>query len=141
MKDNKSKSGANISFSFKKEERLCSKKQFDLLFSEGISFLTYPIKVLLVDTSFTGNCPVKAAFAVSKKNFKKAVARNRIKRKMREAYRLNKHFIYSKLEGRQIALAFIFIAKDDLPYQQIEKAMKKGVQIIPGKLPAAEKKG
>jgi len=120
-------------FTFKKEERLCSEKLFEKLFTEGHSFLVFPLKVVFIKTEYSGNYPVKAAFAVSKRSFKKAVHRNRIKRKMREAYRLNKHQLYQSVDGQKMALVFIFIAKEDLNYSVIENAIKKSIKIIPGK--------
>lgn len=123
-----------ISFSFKKEERLTSKKQFEKLFAGGDSFLVYPLKIVFIEIEVSGNYPVKAAFAVSKKNFKKAVDRNTLKRKMREAYRINKHLLYADLQNKHIALAFIYIAKDELPYNQIANAVEKGIKLLPKKL-------
>ena len=70
--------------------------------------------------------PVQFTVSVAKKNFKSAVARNRIKRKVREAWRLNKHWLYKKLEKTEGQFAFmvIYTGKEDLPYEEIEKAMK-----------------
>ncbi len=82
------------SFSFKKEERLCSKKIIDKLFSEGESFLVFPLKFVFLKTSLPSKFPVQTGFSVGKRTFKKAVQRNLIKRKMRETYRLNKHNFY-----------------------------------------------
>ena len=77
-------------YTFKKEERLCNKKLIDELFHNGSSFLCYPFKVswLLVDEP--AQFPAQVLFSVSKKRYKRAVDRNLIKRRMREAYRLHK---------------------------------------------------
>jgi len=114
-------------FSFKKEERLCSKKIIDKLFSEGDSFLSFPLKVVFMQTSLSVKYPVQAAFTVGKRNFKSAVQRNLIKRKIREAYRLNKFQLYNVLEDKQVAIFFIFIGKTIPEYKQVETAMKKGI--------------
>lgn len=114
-------------FSFKKEERLCSKKIIDKLFSEGNSFLSFPLKVVFMQTSFSVKHPVQAAFTVGKRNFKSAVQRNLIKRKIREAYRLNKFQLYHVLEDKQVAIFFIFIGKTIPEYKLVETAMKKGI--------------
>ena len=81
------------SFTFKKAERLCSKKTIEKLFAEGKSFLSFPLKVVVLEMPDSGEYKAQAAFTVSKKIFKKAVKRNLVKRKMREAYRLNKHIL------------------------------------------------
>lgn len=121
-------------FYFKKEERLCSKKQFDKLFADGNSFLVYPLKVVFAEVDYAGNIPAKAAFAVSKKLFKRAVKRNYLKRRMREAYRLNKHILYSRCSNKKVAVIFIYVAKEMLDYHQIEKAMKKGIEKLSSRL-------
>ncbi|MEN8115775.1 MAG: ribonuclease P protein component [Bacteroidota bacterium] len=121
-------------FTFKKEERLCSKKVIDKLFAEGESFLSFPIKISFIKTTLPSNSPVQAAFSVSKKNFKKAVHRNRIKRLMREAYRLNKNKIYEQTGVEQVAIFFIFIGKELPDYTSIEKGIKKGIKKLIKKL-------
>jgi len=121
---------STISYTFRKEERLCSKKVIDRLFLEGKSFLVFPIKVVFLETQLNSDFPAQAGFSVTKKIFKHAVSRNRIKRMMREAYRLNKHELYQKIETRQLAVFFIFIGKEITDYKTIERAMKKSIQRI-----------
>ncbi len=115
-------------FSFKKEERLTSKKAIDKLFSEGNSFLSFPLKVIFSETSLPSKYPAQAAFSVGKRNFKLAVHRNLIKRKMRETYRLNKFQLYNALIDKQMAVFFIYIGKEIPNYEQINTAMKKGIK-------------
>ena len=121
-------------FTLKKEERLCSQIIIGNLFSDGESFLSYPLKIVLLKTTLP--VPVQSAFSVSKRNFKKAVHRNLIKRRMREAFRLNKNDFYEKLkeENCQLALMFIFIGKEISGYQEIEKGMKSALRKILKKL-------
>lgn len=125
---------SKVKHTFKKEERLCSKKVIDKLFTEGQTFLAYPLKIVFLPLELQLNFPVQAGFTVSKKNFKRAVKRNRLKRLMREAYRLNKNELYLHLKGQQIAVFFIYIGKDISTFEAIEKATKKAFQLILKKL-------
>lgn len=128
------KENVNQSFTFKKEERLCSKKQFDRLFAEGTSFLVYPLKIVFVETEIDGKYPVKAAFSVSKRLFKRAVKRNLLKRRMREAYRLNKPGFYLRCGDKKLAVIFIYVGREILSYQKIEQSMKKALDKTADKL-------
>ena len=112
-------------FTLKKEERLCSQKIIGEMFTSGESFLSYPIKVVFQKTELPGSFAVQAAFTVSKRNFKRAVKRNLLKRRMREAYRLNKPDFYLEIAEKelQIAIMFVYIGKDIIEYPAIEKAM------------------
>ena len=95
------------------------------MFTSGESFLSYPLKVVFQKTDATQANPVQAAFTVSKRNFKRAVKRNLLKRRMREAFRLNKSGLYDELAAKQlhIAVMFVFIGKDMIEFSIIEKAM------------------
>jgi ribonuclease P protein component len=115
-------------YTFKKEERLCNKKLIDKLFHNGSSFLCYPFKAswLLVDE--TAEIPVQVLFSVSKKRYKRAVDRNLIKRRAREAYRLNKQqHLYDMLNqaGKKIIFSLGYIGKQIEPYPLMEKKMLK----------------
>ncbi|QIA09851.1 ribonuclease P protein component [Draconibacterium halophilum] len=125
--ETKEKIESPVSYSFKKEERLCSKKVIDKLFTEGESFLSFPLKVVYKVSELPKPVPTQAGFSVSKKIFKRAVKRNRIKRLMREAYRLNKQMLPTLAENQQMAVFFIFIGKELPTFVQVEKAMKKAL--------------
>lgn len=112
---------------FKKEERLCSKKLIEELFHNGSSFLLYPFRVVWLEHSFPANVPVQVVINVPKRRFKKAVDRNLIKRRIREAYRLNKSAeLYSFIEGApaQLLLGIHYVGKDIAEYEFIEKKLK-----------------
>jgi len=115
-------------YTFKKEERLCNKKLIDRLFHNGSSFLCYPFKAswLVVDEPL--QFPAQILFSVSKRRYKHAVDRNLIKRRMREAYRLNKQqYLYNTLTGsnKSIVLSVGFIGKEIVEYNFAEKKMLK----------------
>jgi ribonuclease P protein component len=114
-------------FTFKKQERLCSKKVIEKLFSEGESFLSYPLKIIYLHTALPVNGNVQVGFSVSKRNFKKAVQRNLIKRRMRETYRLNQYLLTESGNGNSLAIFFIYIGKEIFDYKTIEQAMKKAL--------------
>lgn len=101
-----------------------------MMFNQGRSFFGFPFKIVYshVDEKAPGfdDYPVKVLFAVSKRQFKKAVHRNRIKRLMREGYRKNKSTLYDFLIENKlnITLAFIYTSKETMPYQEMEKKIK-----------------
>ena len=102
------------------------------MFTSGESFLSYPLKVVFRQTDSSQAYPVQAAFTVSKRNFKRAVKRNLLKRRMREAYRMNKPGFYDELAAKElhIAVMFVFIGKDLVEYQTVEKAMISALKKI-----------
>jgi len=120
----------NIDFSFSKGERLCNKKLFDKLFARGTTFSSYPLKIIFAETGHTSNYPVQVAFSVSRKLFRKAVIRNLIKRRMREAYRLNKHILYRLIGDKKLVLIIIYIEKEIMEYPYIENSMKRAINIL-----------
>ena len=115
------------SFSFPKSERLYRKKDIQELFDKGSSFYLYPFRVIVqkLDPQNTN----QVLFSVSKKNFKNAVDRNLIKRRMREAYRLNKA-ILPAASGWQ--MAYIYTAKDILEFAKIQDKMVAAFKRIIG---------
>nr|WKN39064.1 ribonuclease P protein component [Tunicatimonas sp. TK19036] len=111
---------------FPKREKLTHKKQIDTLFREGKSRVLYPIRFIYLPV--TGQVCHQALFTVPKRNYKKAVDRNRIKRQMREAYRLHKHLIpYNPSNNVHFLLGYIYIGKQKAAYQQIETKIKESL--------------
>ncbi len=115
-------------YTFKKSERLKSQKVITRIFNrEGKSFSVFPIRVIWLETPIDSVFPAQATFSVSKKKFKKAVDRNRIKRLMREAYRLNKSKFYESLiaQEKHGAIMFIYLANEILDFETLESKMKQ----------------
>ena len=115
-------------YSFPKEERLCNKRLIDELFHNGSSFLCYPFKVSWMTVSQPQKFPAQVLFSVPKKRFKSAVDRNLLKRRMREAYRLNKEqYLYSSLVtiDKQIVFSVGYIGKEIADSDLIHKKMLK----------------
>ena len=100
-------------FTLKKIERLKSRKSIEQIFSAGNNFFIYPFKVHYTISS-PGKDILQMGVAVSTRNFKKAVDRNRIKRLIREAYRLQKNTLQQKLVSKQkgMQLFFVYVGKE-----------------------------
>jgi ribonuclease P protein component len=103
-----------------KNERLKSRKQIELLFSEGKKFVVAPFRIFYLFR----DSPLSLQFGVgvSSKNFKKAVDRNRIKRLTKEAYRLQKNDLKEKVKstGKQLDLFFIYTSKEMPDYTLVK---------------------
>ena len=115
---------------FKKEERLTNKKTFELLFEKGKSFAVFPFRIVWTEPTEQNAFPVKLGISVPKKSFAKAIQRNRIKRRIREAYRKNKHCLYEVLEKKNLSTAvmLIYTSKEEQVYRQIENKMILSLQ-------------
>ncbi len=105
-----------------KEERLTKEKAIQELFNRGSSFYLYPFKVFFMPNPDPDYAFHQVLVSVSKKNFKRAVDRNLIKRRMREAYRLNKALIPAQ---NKLILAYIYSAKEILPSVQMHDRLVK----------------
>ena len=113
-----------MKFTFNKKETLKSKKLIDLLFTEGKSVSAFPLRLVYIPTSFEDDIPVKTGVSVSKRNFKTAVDRNRIKRLLREVYRLNKTHYFNNMTT-QYAFMILYIGKEKPTFTQVETIMKR----------------
>jgi ribonuclease P protein component len=112
------------SYSFSKREKLCSQKTIDRLFKEGSSVKSYPLRAVFLEVD-KAEAPVQVLISVPKKRVRKAHDRNRVKRLIREAYRLNKGQLTDKVveEGKQLALAFIYLSDRVVEFHEIRQSM------------------
>jgi len=107
---------------FSKKEKLKSKKQIEALFKQGNTITVYPLKLIYKPTAFRDDSTLKTAVSVSKRLHKKAVKRNRIKRLLREAYRLNKPMDFNKNETTY-ALMILYLSKDEPTFELLQRKM------------------
>ena len=112
-----------MEFSFSKNEKLKSKKLIEQLFVEGKSINHFPLKLIYLKTVFEDSSTIKTGVIAPKKNFKKATDRNRIKRLLREAYRLNKPLLFNNIEG-SFAFMILYLGKEMPNYKLVEEKMK-----------------
>ena len=112
-----------MSFTFPKQEKLKSKKLIEKLFAKGNSVSNFPIKLVYLKTSLPEEVKAQATVAVPKKKFKNAVDRNRVKRLLRESYRLNKSIIFNNIEDNY-AFVFLYLDRDFPQFQPLEKSME-----------------
>lgn len=126
-------------FSYSKEEKLKSRTQLEAIFASGKSFSVFPVKVFFIETDAPQKASVKAGVGVSAKYFKKAVQRNRIKRLLREAYRLEKKQLSEQLteQQKQIAVFFLYIDKEMPAFEVVKEKMKDCLAKLQTKLKAA----
>lgn len=113
-------------YTFRKEERLCSRKHLDLLFKNGSSFLLYPFRVSYLFIDETAVVQAQVVINVPKKRYKRAVDRNLLKRRIREAYRLNKQeeFYNQLLTDKGLLLFSIqFVGKKKYEFTFIQKKL------------------
>ena len=117
-------------------EKLKSKKLLDELFASGKKLNEYPIKLVYKQLNFEDDILIKTGVSAPKRNFKKAVDRNRIKRLLREGYRLNKYIIHDKLDKKYICM-FLYLGKKMPSFNEFNDKMIK----LLNKLVEKENKG
>ena len=117
-------------FSLNKNEKLKSRKQLDELFAQGKSFLVFPVKTIFHLTDAIEKPVVKMGVGVSKKYFKLAVKRNRVKRLLRETYRINKLPLidFANEQKKNISVFFLYIDKEMIEYKVLNEKMKKIIE-------------
>jgi ribonuclease P protein component len=114
-------------FGFGEKEKLKSRKKIDELFAKGKSFTVSPIRVSYQFILSTDETVLQAGVTVGKKYFKKAVDRNRIKRLLREAYRLQKNELKETMKQKSLKgyVFFMYTDKEIASFTVIKEAMNK----------------
>ncbi len=122
-----------------KRERMVSRKLIETLFGGGssMSMAAFPLRAVYMRKAYTeaGEAPVQVLVSVSKKRFKHAVDRNRVKRQIREAYRKHKQLLYDALPATdQLLIAFIWLSEQHCPTQVVDKRVGSLIQRVSEKL-------
>ena len=112
---------------FPKKEKLKSKKLIERLFKEGKHVSCFPLKLIFLEITSPIDVRFKTGVAVPKKNFKSAVKRNRIKRLLRESYRLNKQIVFNNSKGN-FAFLILYLGKEMPIYLEVERGMRLVLQ-------------
>ena len=113
-----------MSFKYSKKDKLKSQKVIETLFSEGESITVFPLRLVYLKTDFEDESTLKTGVSVSKRNFKNAVDRNRIKRLLRETFRLNKSAYFNNICD-SYALMILYISKSGTDFESVDKKMKQ----------------
>ena len=108
-----------------KNERLCSRKEIEKLFAGGTAVNAYPLKLIFIPREELREECCKAMFVVPKRNFRRAHDRNRLRRRMKEAYRLNKERLYQHLMAQEkaVSIAILYTSRKEEKYAQIFQAI------------------
>ena len=127
-------------FFHRKSNRLSSEKEIEKLFAEGKSHFIYPIK-LVYARSESKDTDYKLLVSVSKRNVKKAVLRNIIKRRLKEAFRLNSEILRKSVTEKDISinLAFIYVSSKLISYKEIEDLVTKQILYLNNSINRPEK--
>jgi len=119
-------------YTLSKTERLSWKRYIDLLFANGQSFIAFPLRVIFLPTDEPLPAPCSMMVSVPKKKFKRAVKRNRIKRQIREVFRLQKPELITHLgeNNKHLLIAFLYLDNELHTFPEMEKAMSKAMRIL-----------
>ena len=119
-------------YTFKKPERISFQREIDRLFKQGEAFISYPLRIVYLEQKPFSGATVSVLISVPKKKIKHAVKRNRIKRLIREAYRLNKSSLIRHCLEKEsgLLIAFLFIGNELCRRGEMEPAIRKALGIL-----------
>ena len=123
-------------YSYNKTEKLKSRKALNALFSRGKTFSVFPLKLFYMPMESVTEQAIQAGVGVSARHFKKAVDRNRIKRLLRECYRLNKLSLHATIKAneKKIAVFFLYIGKELPEYTLLNEKMQEALTKLEEKI-------
>jgi ribonuclease P protein component len=124
------------SLTFPKRERIVSRKLIEQLFSKGSSQSTsaFPLRIVYMQQP-PGGEPLQVLVSVSKRHFKHAVDRNRVKRQIREAYRRHRQLLSERIpEDKALAIAFIWLSDEHCDSRRVEKSVVRLLEKVAGSL-------
>ena len=113
-----------MKFTLGKQERLKSRKLIEKLYEEGSYLKAFPFRMVYLQTEHTSSFPAQVGVSVGKRNFKRAPDRNRLKRLMRETFRLQKEIIYDNLENPYVFM-ISYIGREEKSYDELFTKMNK----------------
>ena len=124
----------NVRYTFPKSERLCSRKLIDALYDQGSVLSVAPFRLSWMITELPADVPAQVVIGVSKRRFRHAVLRNRLKRQIREVYRHHKQVLFDALrnEEKKIAMMLIYTGKADAAYVDLDQKMQELMQRLIG---------
>lgn len=111
-----------MNFQLSENEKISGKKAFEVLAAKGRSFFSFPCRIIWMETDIPLKHRAQVAFVAPKKIFKSAVKRNRIKRLLRETYRLHKNEFYQELEkrGKYLRILFVYTHRELPEFRELE---------------------
>lgn len=126
---------SEVQFTFPKKKRVTGNKRVDAIFEHGKSFISYPLRVVFLQHEQSTESGCSILVSVPKKRIKQAAHRNRIKRLIRESYRLNKELInHLTINQNSIDVALIYVKDSVTDFAEIDKAIKKAINKIEARI-------